>query len=300
MNRDLVEWLACPTDRSHRLQLHAAAEGDHVEAGELSCQTCSSAYPIVGGIPMFLTTEYNRLSQLQQHEKEAREDEYARGERYISEVARLPQLDAVGAALGDCRGLRILDAGCGKGEVTSVARAAARIVAFDFAWSGLIEHCLRRAATVDLIQADACRMPLRDGIFDAVISTELLQHFASREQRAAFLAHLGRVLKPGGRLVLTTSNWNSYQQRAGVPQQGFFGNGIFRRHFQPSELRAELEPHFDIEELLPVQIYLPKTYRLVQSLGKNAVHWDRFWRRRSLSFAYSDHLLAQCRRRRGA
>ena len=297
MNGDLVEWLACPTDGSHRLRLIGAPISGRIEEGELRCPSCGSAYPIVAGIPSFLTAEHNGLSDLQQREKEAREREYGRGDRYISEVARLPQLDAVRSALGDCRGLRVLDAGCGNGEMTQVVQTAARIVAFDFAWSGLMEHHLRGSASVDLIQADACRMPFRDSIFDACISTEVLQHLPSEAQRATFLGHLRRTLKPGGKLVVTTFNWSSYHQKGGVPKEGFFDNGIFRRRLLLAELRAELAQYFDVEATLPVQIFLPKTYRLVQVLGRKAVIWDRFWRKLPLSYAYSNHLLALCRRR---
>lgn len=299
MNLDLLEWLACPTDPSHSLRLIGTPPaGGQVDQGELRCASCGSGYPVVAGIPSFLAAAHESLSELQQREREAREREYGAREKYESEVERLPELDAVRSALGDCHGLRILDAGCGTGEMTQAAEGAARLVAIDFSWSGLIAHRLLGAPSVDLIQGDVSRLPLRDGLFDASISTGVFQHLPSQSQRAVFLGHLHRTLRPGGKLVLTTFNWNMHHRRAGVAKEGFFDNGIFRRRFERGELQRELENQFDIESIAPVQIFLPKTYRLVRALGTKSVLWDRAWRRFGFSCAYSNLLLARCRRRR--
>jgi SAM-dependent methyltransferase len=47
---------------------------------------------------------------------------------------------------------------------------------------------------------DLLRMPFRDGAFDAVLSTETLEHLTDP---ADFLRETARVLRPGGRLWLT-------------------------------------------------------------------------------------------------
>ena len=54
--------------------------------------------------------------------------------------------------------------------------------------------------------ADARRIALRDESFDAVFSNSTLDHFATRRELDAGLNELGRVLRPGGRLLLTLDN----------------------------------------------------------------------------------------------
>jgi SAM-dependent methyltransferase len=51
------------------------------------------------------------------------------------------------------------------------------------------------------IQADAYRLPFRDDAFDVAVCTEVLEHTHSP---ALALRELRRVLKPGGKLLLTT------------------------------------------------------------------------------------------------
>jgi len=54
------------------------------------------------------------------------------------------------------------------------------------------------------VQADACAsLPFRSATFDTVVSMEGIEHF---ENQTAFLRECTRVLKPGGKLVLTTPN----------------------------------------------------------------------------------------------
>jgi len=51
------------------------------------------------------------------------------------------------------------------------------------------------------IQADVHRLPFREGLFDLVLCTEVLEHLHTPELA---LKELWRVLRPGGKLLLTT------------------------------------------------------------------------------------------------
>lgn len=102
------------------------------------------------------------------------------------------------ARLGDVRGLRVLDYGCGHGMAAVVlARRGARVTAFDLS-AGYLTEAARRAAAnsvrLDLVQAGGERLPFADASFDRVWGNAVLHHLdvevAGRE--------LFRVLRPGG------------------------------------------------------------------------------------------------------
>src|SRR5436309_10079295 len=84
------------------------------------------------------------------------------------------------ARLGDVRGLRVLDYGCGHGMAAVVlARRGARVTAFDLS-GGYLGEAGRRAAAngvrLDLLQADGQRLPFADAVFDRVWGNAVLHH----------------------------------------------------------------------------------------------------------------------------
>jgi len=91
-------------------------------------------------------------------------------------------------------GARVLDAGAGEGRYRKFFSrhdyCAADLAVGDPEWdySGLA------------VVTDLSRLPFSEDTFDAVLSTQTLEHLA---EPAAFLADAARVLRPGGRLYLT-------------------------------------------------------------------------------------------------
>ncbi len=105
-------------------------------------------------------------------------------------------------------GDRVLDAGCGTGRH---ACEIFRILGADVVGVDLNMDDLRKAAFVldridgngnswGISQADTTRLPFRDGTFDVVICSEVLEHIPAN--RAA-IAELVRVLKPGKNMVVS-------------------------------------------------------------------------------------------------
>lgn len=101
----------------------------------------------------------------------------------------------------------LLDVGCGSGYLLARGRRRVRrVVGLDLSLEALsaararLERQGPPRGGADLLLGDAARLPFVGGAFDAVICTETLEHVPDD---ASVLAELARVLKPGGRLVLS-------------------------------------------------------------------------------------------------
>jgi ubiquinone/menaquinone biosynthesis C-methylase UbiE len=110
-------------------------------------------------------------------------------------------------------GDRMLDLGCGAGELAAdLAHAGRRVIAVDVAQAAL-ERARSRHPELDLrlIALDG-PLPFADGDFDAVWSSEVIEHVADT---ARWLSEVRRVLVPGGRVLLTTPSHGRLRLLAG-------------------------------------------------------------------------------------
>ena len=123
-------------------------------------------------------------------------------------------------------GSRILDAGCGNGHLSALLyERGFECIGIDGSESG-IEQARRtcpsaRFACLDLT---AGLGDLTPGSFDAVTCIEVLEHVYSPR---LLLSNLLLLLKPGGRLILTTP-YHGYVKNAAI-----LLSGRFDRHFNP-------------------------------------------------------------------
>jgi SAM-dependent methyltransferase len=181
--------------------------------------------------------------------------------RWVAEKAALP---AGGA---------ILDVGCGPAwfwtEAEKIAPPDLRLTLVDSS-AGMVEEALERVRglgrwnNVEGVVADAMRLPFADASFDAAIAMHMLYHATDPE---AAVAELARVLKPGGRLVVTLNGRDNLAELyalghtifggyASDPSAETFGLEIaeptLRRHFAT----VELEIHPDSIECTDPEVVL--------------------------------------------
>jgi len=120
------------------------------------------------------------------------------------------------------------------------------------------------------ILADAQSLPFRDEVFDTIIAGELIEHLPVPRQ---FLSESYRVLRSGGRLLITTPNMKSYVNR------------VFKASFHTNHISL-----MDAEELLSylrtsglhVEDFFCLPYYYEATPGVKPFFRYFFWLRRSL------------------
>ncbi len=139
---------------------------------------------------------------------------------------------------------RTLDIGCGSSRIV---QSLPHAVGVDLAARKL--RWLRGPGRL-LLQADMNRLPFRDGSFDAVISSEVIEHIPREQVR---LEELTRVLRPGGRLILGTPDYGRALWRTLEWVYGkIFPGGYAKEHinrYTHDELRSLLEEELGLEVL---------------------------------------------------
>jgi len=120
-------------------------------------------------------------------------EQYEAGYSFVWQYGR----DLV-ALLAPRAGERILDVGCGTGQLTAEIAASGAVVTGIDSSAAMVEQARRNAPGLGFEVQDVCRLPYREE-FDAVFSNAVL-HWVPRAEEAA--AAMARALKPGGRLVV--------------------------------------------------------------------------------------------------
>jgi SAM-dependent methyltransferase len=115
------------------------------------------------------------------------------------------------------RPLVAVDIGCGDGMATAVAATrceqtpGAEVTIIGLDWScAALDRARQRGVPVVRAAIDGFGLPLARGSVDVVIMSELIEHLVDTD---AALAEAGRVLVPGGRLLLSTPNLAAWYNR---------------------------------------------------------------------------------------
>lgn len=124
---------------------------------------------------------------------------YLEDDRYANVVARVAQGGP---------GQTILDTACGNGWLASLYQPGHQVVGLDIADANLrrIEGFGIRALKHNLDEP----LPFDDASFDTVVCSEILEHLFRPD---LLLREIFRVLKPGGRVILTVPNLHGLRNR---------------------------------------------------------------------------------------
>lgn len=194
---------ACP-------MCHAPLTADN---GAFACKMCGALYPLDGDIPLLVPQAAAHLadveravarnpawyesSQLAWYDHGPCRHHLAQRKRYVESV--LAERLAPGK-----RAKRLLDLGCGDGANTRwLIDWAEEIEACDYNVLRL-RRCRRLIGSrVALCLADVHRLPWIDNRFDIVFFNHVLEHI---DDDIGALQSVGRILKPGGLLILGVPN----------------------------------------------------------------------------------------------
>ena len=158
------------------------------------------------------------------------------------------ELDVLGVKPGD----RILDLGCGAGRHTYAAlERGAHVVSVDLDGRLLSEVAVMSAAMIEsgdvpdgttaaFVQTDATRLGFRDGSFDQVIVSEVLEHVADD---ASALQEVARILKPNGKAAITVPRYWPERVCWALSDEYHANEGGHVRIYRREELTENLSRH---------------------------------------------------------
>ena len=101
----------------------------------------------------------------------------------------------------------------------------------------IVEQVKKRRSNIeDVVFGDMTCSSFPDNSFDFVVSVEVLEHVEEDEK---FVSEVSRVLKPGGRFLMTTPNGDFVENH----------NPDHKRHYKREQLRELLKKSFDDVEI---------------------------------------------------
>lgn len=127
----------------------------------------------------------------------------------------------------------VLDIACGTGYGSQfIAKHAAHVYGVDISEEA-IKYAEKNYPAKNLTYkvGDGNQIPLKDGVVDAVVSMETIEHIEDQE---TFLSEVKRVLKPGGNFYVSTPNDKEYPK----------GNHFHVREHNPRSLEKLLKKYF--------------------------------------------------------
>jgi SAM-dependent methyltransferase/uncharacterized protein YbaR (Trm112 family) len=211
MKKSAEQYLVCPDCHSAlvlTIKEMSRQSPDEILNGELSCHKCHQGFPILRGVPRFISTQ--RSDRIDVHT----------GERFADSWKNFSRLDAryekqffdwmAPVTKSFVKDKVVLDGGCGKGRHSQIVSLNGAKVVFTVDIGDAIDIAYENVGAlpnVHVVQADINHLPFNP-IFDYVFTNGVLHHMADP---AAGFAALTNVVKPGGHISIwvygAENNW---------------------------------------------------------------------------------------------
>jgi SAM-dependent methyltransferase len=131
-----------------------------------------------------------------------------------------------------CRDALVLEAGCGEGYGADLlAMHAQAVVGLDYD-PLTAAHVARAYPAVRTVRGNLAALPVRESAVDVVANLQVIEHLWDQD---GFLRECSRVLRPGGRLLVTTPNRITFSPGRDSPL-----NPFHTRELDPSEMDSLL------------------------------------------------------------
>ena len=189
----------------------------------------------------------------------------ARLERAYATTDVIVQREELRRSLGASAGETILDVGSGPGflacELAQEVGASGRVVGVDIS-SEMNSIASRRIAAcgfgdrAEILEGDATELAFADATFDAAVSMQVIEYLAEPD---AALRQLARVLRPGGRVVIIDTDWDSLVWEATDRRRAARIAAAWNEHLPDPYLPRSLAPRlraagFEVSEVRVVPI----------------------------------------------
>jgi SAM-dependent methyltransferase len=288
MKRRLLDLLVCPAcHQGLNCQITVEIETEVIE-GELCCTYCQQSFPIIRGVPRFVSNVPSDIH----HQATAQ----AFGWQWTHFTELLPTfenqfLDWIYPLQADFfKNKIILDAGCGIGRHLYYAAKYGAQDAIGIDFSDAVDTTfqnVREIGNAHVVQANIMNLPFKPETFSFVYSIGVLHHLPDPE---AGFQKLVPLIKPGG----TIFSW----------VYGFENNELIHRIINP--IRIKVTSHLPFEALkfvslliaFVLHLLLKGIYRPLNKLGFTRLPYnDYFYQLSGFGFRQNhtivfDHLVA--------
>jgi len=230
--------------------------GPLTEANGIRCKSCDREYPVMDGVLILEPDGRGGLEEELQKQEEVVRDKQVKFYEKWMEFHPPSRIEKrwVQAALNQNPLESAIEVACGPGRWTPIlAQKTDRLVALDRSFLSVKRNREKLVAMglgdkVLHVKGDATALPGATGAFAGVFSGQLLEHLPSPELRSAAVAEMGRVLKPGGRAIISAYEYTSWNPFVGK-KEGQHAGGMYYYRFSRAEYRELLAQSMEVEDL---------------------------------------------------